>query len=725
MEKRLFPINYTIGWNGKIFERKTLGIDTETVLIQSKSHSPRMVLAGVSDGETNLILRPSEVDAFLAAHSDHVFVAHNAAFDFWVLSEHTHRMWNIVESNRLHDTMYLDMLIRLATGLGEARIGSDEGKLFPQGLGKLCTQHAKDLQLSYDVDKESPYRLRFGELLLEEDWSKVDSGFFEYAAADPYATVRLHNILYPQALRLAKTFQIPEEKTREYGPLTHHLQVRASIALLNLTRNGICFDPQKTKELEQKVREGIQNDIADLDSAYPKLFQRYSARMGGGLKFTEKSNTPSMSTKVLRELLSSVCKENNIQPPLSEGKTQGLVSIAASDWEPHKEKNPLIKKFLNLNGTAKLLSFFNIFEESTTGRIHPSYQVLMRTGRTSSSKPNIQQIPGDKAFRSLFVPRPGKMFAVIDYAFIELRTLAAICEERFGSSVLADTIRNNIDPHVYTAAMIQGLTLEEFKALKETNPAAFKAARQAAKALNFGIPGGLGAASLADYAKASYGVEMHKEQAAAFRKKLIYQIYPEIGKYLSDSILEDLSHNLGIPPELVEGPLKKISPISSSAAVILSNTVRLKNRSDYRYSPTIWDTCWRAMQDLLDLSTKDFSHLRENCKHQTGGMDFHYELFATTAITMTGRVRGACTYTQARNTPFQSLAADGAKRALWRLVREKFHVVAFVHDEIVLEVDSSEEALKAKEIMESEMHAAMDARVPVECSMAISPVWEK
>ena len=723
--QELFNTPYTFGWNGKILEEKILGLDTETVLIQSKEDNPKIVLATVSNGESTIILRPYEVDSFFAAHTSHTFVCHNAAFDFWVLEQVTPRVWNLVESNRLHDTMFLDMLIRLATGLGESKAGSSEGMLFPQNLGKLCSQYAKELNISFTVDKESPYRLRFGELLEVEDWTKVDQGFFDYAASDSAATQKIYKLLYQKALDLSHEFGISDSKIKEYGPLTHHIQVKAAIALLKITRNGIGFNPGKVNLQELSIREGIKNDIASLDQEYPNLFQRYSKRMGGGLKYTEKSHLPSMSTKVLRGLLSEVCLNKNIPLPLSEGKTSGLVSLSTSDWEHYKEYSPLIKKFLGLNSTSKLLSFFNIFQESTTERIHPSYQVLMRTGRTSSSKPNIQQMPGDKSFRSLFVPRSGKKFAVIDYAFIELRTLAAICEDRFGTSVLADTIRKGIDPHVYTAAMIQGITIEEFQKLKETDPVSFKTFRQAAKALNFGIPGGLGAASLADYAKASYGVSMTKEEASAFRKKLIYQIYPEIGKYLSDSILEDLAYNLMVPVEVLEGPLLKISKNIPMAAIMLSNAARLKSKNEFRYEPKMWDTCWEVMTDLLKLSFKNFDHLLENSKLKTGGMDFHYELFSTNAITMTGRVRGGCTYTQARNTPFQSLAADGAKRALWRLVREKFYPVAFVHDEIVLEVSNTEEANHAKFIMEEEMFLAMDKKVPVECSLSLCDYWEK
>lgn len=725
MSQSLFPIRYTLGWNGKIFEEKILGIDTETTLIESPSKTPEIVLASVSDGETTIVLKPHEIDSFLAAHSSHTFVCHNAAFDFWVLESVTQRVWNLVESDRFHDTMLLDMLIRLAKGLGESKVGSDDGKLYPQGLGKLCSIYAKQLQLSFDVDKESPYRLKFAELLKVQDWTKADQGFFEYAAADPYATVKIYKLLKDEAIALCSKHEIPADQIDNYGLLTLHIQVKAAIALAKITRNGIGYNPNKVNLLELDIRQDIKLDIEYLDKTYPGLFQRFKKKNEGGFKYTKKSDLPSLSTKHLRTLLEGICKEQNIPIPLSQGKTANLLTTKTQVWEPYRNAHPLIQKFLSLNTTSKLLSFFDIFKNTANSRIYPSYKVLMRTGRTSSSKPNIQQMPGDKAFRSLFIPREGYKFAVIDYSFIELRTLAVICEERFGFSVLADTIRNGIDPHVYTAAMIQNMDIQEFILLKESNPIAFKTARQAAKALNFGIPGGLGAKSLADYAKASYGVLMSKDEAADFRKRLIYKIYPEIGKYLSDSVLIDLARNLEVPRETLNLPLTKISYNTSSAAIMLSNAVRCRSKSDFRYDPNLWNKCWEVMDDLLKLSFKDFSKLRENVIAKSGGMEFHYELFSTTAFSLTGRVRGACTYTQARNTPFQSLAADGAKQALWRLVREKFFPVAFVHDEVVLEVQSQEEANRAKCIMEEEMFRTLNEKVPVECSLALCNFWEK
>ena len=99
--------------------------------------------------------------------------------------------------------------------------------------------------------------------------------------------------------------------------------------------------------------------------------------------------------------------------------------------------------------------------------------------------------------------------------------------------------------------------------------------------------------------------------------------------------------------------------------------------------------------------------------------------------TLTGRIRGGVDYGPSRNTPFQGLAADGAKLALWRLVREGFRVVGFVHDEVLVELPdeggfvSEEKIVRIKEIMCGEMEAVLGGNVPVDCEATLSTCWSK
>src|SRR5262249_40775501 len=148
---------------------------------------------------------------------------------------------------------------------------------------------------------------------------------------------------------------------------------------------------------------------------------------------------------------------------------------------------------------TKLLQFFAHLQEEV---VHPSYTTLVRSGRTSCRSPNVQNVPRDGLFRQAFVPSPGHLLLAVDYSFIELRTLAAHALHRCGGPDMAEVTRAGTDPHVNRAAMMLGVPLDEFKSWKGNATEVggqkladrYDRARQAAKPINFGVPGGLGTA---------------------------------------------------------------------------------------------------------------------------------------------------------------------------------------------------------------------------------------
>ncbi len=207
---------------------------------------------------------------------------------------------------------------------------------------------------------------------------------------------------------------------------------------------------------------------------------------------------------------------HQLQLPATE---TGKMTISVNEcWNEHRGLDPFIDAYCTFKELTKLRTFFDSLDRSV---IHPRYRVLVRTGRTSCSGPNIQQLPRDSHIREAVVPRAGHLFLIIDYSAIELRTLAAVCQQRYGFSRLADVLRSGIDPHSYTAAMFAGISMDQLQTLPNK-----KQLRQQAKAVNFGIPGGLGASALASYAKHSYGVQMTLNQATEFRTMLTEKVYP-------------------------------------------------------------------------------------------------------------------------------------------------------------------------------------------------------
>ncbi len=138
----------------------------------------------------------------------------------------------------------------------------------------------------------------------------------------------------------------------------------------------------------------------------------------------------------------------------------------------------------------------------------------------------------------------------------------------------------------------------------------------------------------------------------------------------------------------------------------------------------ITDLTFDRAKEMRNQWLSAFPEMRQYLSSQPG------ETFGSkvSVETLTGRIRANCTYTQARNNPFQGLAADGGKHALYRLIKEGFRVVNYVHDEFVVEVPD-DATLKSKAhaietIMIEEMQRVCpDVRISVQT--AIASCWSK
>jgi len=73
------------------------------------------------------------------------------------------------------------------------------------------------------------------------------------------------------------------------------------------------------------------------------------------------------------------------------------------------------------------------------------------TGRTSSEKPNIQNIKNEAEYRAAFTARPGYKTLTLDYSGCELRIIA----ELSGRKSWIDTFRNEQDLHSVVAAFLK------------------------------------------------------------------------------------------------------------------------------------------------------------------------------------------------------------------------------------------------------------------------------
>jgi len=172
-------------------------------------------------------------------------------------------------------------------------------------------------------------------------------------------------------------------------------------------------------------------------------------------------------------------------------KTKDGYSTAEEVLTFLKPAHPVIEKLLEFREISKLKSSFvdNLLAAADgEGRVHSTFeQAGTATGRFSSSKPNLQNIPARSAYgqlvRRAFCARRGFSLMSADYSQIDLRVLAHVS----GDKNLVSAFRSNEDIHLRTAS-------EVFHAAPEL---VTREMRRSAKAINFGIVYGQTAQGLA------------------------------------------------------------------------------------------------------------------------------------------------------------------------------------------------------------------------------------
>lgn len=195
------------------------------------------------------------------------------------------------------------------------------------------------------------------------------------------------------------------------------------------------------------------------------------------------------------------------------------------------------------------------------------------------------------------------------------------------------------------------------------------------------------------------------------------RVYPELKLYLEENLMANLARNLGASEEACWAELSTDGERPDWLPLYVRNVTRGRTRRSGDGGPYNEDVLERTWTGLQKLNTRP--ELAGALAAQQGSEGLSDRLFGGRVVaTLTGRIRAKVTYTQSRNTPFQGLAGDGTKPALFRLVSAGYRVVAFIHDEVLIEfpidADHTSEANRIDEIMCSAM-AEVTGDVPIEC----------
>ena len=221
---------------------------------------------------------------------------------------------------------------------------------------------------------------------------------------------------------------------------------------------------------------------------------------------------------------------NELNYPVIKKTPKGAPSTDASVLEELAKEHDLPKYILKYRELEKIRSTYVdglIPEVSEDSKIHTHYNLFgTTTGRLSSEKPNLQNIPNKtqlgQEIRDFFVAKPSMKFILSDYSQIELRVLAHLSQD---SEMIAILKNESADIHSETAARIFNESIDN------VNPEM----RRKAKEVNFGLIYGMEAFGL------SKSLNISQKEAKTLIDAYFDQ-FPKVKGFL-DQVVKDAEQN--------------------------------------------------------------------------------------------------------------------------------------------------------------------------------------
>ena len=627
-----------------------LAFDLETHLIQPGLLAPPIVCGSFAGphGFQSLLAAPQTLmylEGSLASVST-VWVGANIAYDWGcilaVRPDLLPLVWKAYSEERVFDVLIAGTLDAISAG----RLRSDDGptKLFMRSGKKIQSGRYSLESVVEDylgrADAKRNDRWRTSYALLEhmpiEQWPEEAR---QYPIDDAVNTLEVAEVQLKQCQNLHNL------------PAQAHAAFCAHLGAIW----GLRVDPERVNALKASVDENIKR-VQKFATEHKLL------KLGG----TKKKPKWTKDTKYIKEL---VFKAYDGLPPKTDG---GDISMSRETLQDSMDS--VLVEFSETSKWEKLKTYADTLVAAGDKPMNVECNILLSTGRASYSG-LIQLIPRKGGVRECFTARPGCVWSSVDYAAIEMSTLAQVCLWALGYSKLADAINADIDPHSLFAAEMTGVQYEEF--LRRKAEPEFAGKRYSAKAANFGFPGLMGPVAFVVAKKR----EGEKVCEWTFRD----------GRCGEEKVREWKGRDLDAP------------------------------------------MCRRCIEEASNLRAfylRQWPEMPNYFKWVQAEGD-------TVEQFVSRRVRGGCSGPAAANTRFQGLAADGAKAALVKMTEEMYldsssplygsRLMVFAHDETIVEMPEEkahEAAHRQAEVMVTEMRRFVPD-VKVKAEPALMRHWSK
>ncbi len=268
--------------------------------------------------------------------------------------------------------------------------------------------------------------------------------FLVYAVNDAIMTYNLYSVL-SRSLKDKGLWQVYSDLERP-----------ARIISYKMTRRGVRIDLETVRYKLSQLNEENKKIEKELCVELSIDNIRSTQQLGKALVKKYKAALPRTATGQAKVSADSISKCQQIPDDIKKALSR------------YKYNEKMLRSFL-----------VNFLKWHKDGILHGEFNsVGTRTGRFSSSRPNLQNIPHGRdliGIRKLFIPRVGYTFVGFDFSQIELRILAHFSQDKR----LLEAYMKDADIHQHTASL---LNID----------------RKTAKTVNFGIVYGLSPTGLSE-----------------------------------------------------------------------------------------------------------------------------------------------------------------------------------------------------------------------------------
>ncbi len=311
-------------------------------------------------------------------------------------------------------------------------------ELSPVGFDTMLASYVLDPEEQHNLDDMAARHLGYRTTTFEElvGTGKTKIGIYD---VDPGKLSDYGCQDADLALQLEDMFRKKLEGEKELLSICENIEFPLVEVLAAMEYEGICIDSESLEKASEAATIELKLLTEKIYAATGSKFNIDSPKQLAHILFdvlylpTKKTTKTGFSTNV--EVLEELAPLHPVASDLLEYRSLQKLKNTYIDALP-KIVNP------------------------RTGRLHTSFnQQITATGRLSSSKPNLQNIPIrtplGKEIRRAFIPSsPDKWLLSADYSQIELRIAAEIS----GDPQLLDAFRNREDIHTATARVIFGTT---------------------------------------------------------------------------------------------------------------------------------------------------------------------------------------------------------------------------------------------------------------------------